>query len=498
MIGVRVFEAKNRNGFHIDEMCSYQFISGGDEPLMFLDKDLLNKWHDKNFFLNYITVNDDAKYNLSKISEKTGQDVHPPLYYWVLQLFVIAIDNGEMNFWGGFILNILLFIVSSALFFFVARFFIKDTFLTYAAFLMWGFSVAAISNSLFIRMYEMLTFFVLATILSGFYFLKTTKVKFWHHLALTLSFVGGLLTHYFYLFLLVPFSFFLILKLILARQHRRVMGLFIALAISIGVSLYIFPQAMKHLLLSSRSNDMKTGMMESLTSTDVTSLILERFREMSTIFNEQVFYFSLNLFVIACVVSLIIFLKKEKGGLKNLSSLKKIISNRSFLLIIFVNWLAIVTLSAPYVIMRYIIAILPIFFIIIVVFLEYIFTNNKLKRTLATLFLIFVFSNIFLLDTLPHTNFENSKASNLEPNKAIVLVFPIEKKYTLGAMMPYFISQDRTYFSTEDNSQEILLENDFRYLFLEKSINLESLDYENQGNLKWLFSSDYYNIYLNQ
>ncbi len=50
MIGVRVFEAKNRNGFHIDEMCSYQFISGGDEPLMFLDKDLLNKWHDKNFF----------------------------------------------------------------------------------------------------------------------------------------------------------------------------------------------------------------------------------------------------------------------------------------------------------------------------------------------------------------------------------------------------------------------------------------------------------------
>ena len=90
----------------MDEMYSYGLMNYN--KLNIADnEDFQNVWHNKEYYLDYLTVNQNEKWNLKPVYENQKNDVHPPLYYLLLRISAsFTIDR--FSKWSGIILNIII------------------------------------------------------------------------------------------------------------------------------------------------------------------------------------------------------------------------------------------------------------------------------------------------------------------------------------------------------------------------------------------------------
>ena len=98
----------------MDEAYSYGLMNYN--KLSIVDnEDFLNKWHTKEYYLDYLEINKNEIFNLKPIWENQKNDVHPPLYYLLLR-FCMRFTNGHVSVWPGIILNIIILIISFIMF----------------------------------------------------------------------------------------------------------------------------------------------------------------------------------------------------------------------------------------------------------------------------------------------------------------------------------------------------------------------------------------------
>ena len=99
----------------MDEAYSYGLMNA--ERLNITDNpDFSNTWHTNQYYLDYLEVNQEEKNNWLPVYENQKNDVHPPLYYFLLRIAnSFTIDN--FTKWTGIILNIIFFTFSNFLFF---------------------------------------------------------------------------------------------------------------------------------------------------------------------------------------------------------------------------------------------------------------------------------------------------------------------------------------------------------------------------------------------
>ena len=143
-------------GFHEDEY--YTYYSTARTAGFYVGD---GKWMDKETYRNEFVVLPGQQFQYGLVRQVQSWDVHPPVYYWIFHT-VASFVPGVFSKWIG--LGINLFIHGFNLIFLTYLSYIaggKNKKLALAVTMFYGLTPAAISGVVFIRMYELLTLFVL-------------------------------------------------------------------------------------------------------------------------------------------------------------------------------------------------------------------------------------------------------------------------------------------------------------------------------------------------
>ena len=100
-----------RRGFDSDMVKARDKI--WNEPLLIFMFDGGKKSLSKEDVKNMMMPNDDAKFNIPMIAWNQGFDVHPPLYYFLLNTVCsVFYNNGEFSPWHGLSINLFFFFLT--------------------------------------------------------------------------------------------------------------------------------------------------------------------------------------------------------------------------------------------------------------------------------------------------------------------------------------------------------------------------------------------------
>ena len=105
---IYVFVGTKKSYIHMDEayslgLSSYNKIEIQD------NEDFYNTWHNKEYYEDYLSIQQDEKGKYSQVYENQKNDVHPPFYYLFLRISMGFFKKGYSK-WPGIILNIIIFL----------------------------------------------------------------------------------------------------------------------------------------------------------------------------------------------------------------------------------------------------------------------------------------------------------------------------------------------------------------------------------------------------
>ncbi len=268
-ISLAVFFGFQKKGYYIDEYYTYTLANGRQLGIAIEN----GKWQSTESFMDQMVSDESENFRLSQVYEATSNNVHPPLYYYLIHLSS-SFYSGRFSKWTGLIVNILLWIPSLFLAYGIARELCphdkpQTALLAFAAYVV---SPAILSGLMLIRMYIPLHLF---TMLYAYILIKDMKrdavsvKKFLIPVFIT-GFCGFLTQYYFVIIMFFMTAFYLLLMLKLPFEKANVKKLlffsFTAL-FSLIATYFYWPVSVYHIFKGYRGADS----FNSLVSTTNTS-----------------------------------------------------------------------------------------------------------------------------------------------------------------------------------------------------------------------------------
>lgn len=145
-----------KQGFHEDEL--YTYYSTARTNGFYVED---GKWMDRETICREFVVLPDERFQYGLVKQVQSWDVHPPMYYWVFHT-AASLVPGVFSKWIGLSVNLFFHGIHLVLLTYLSWLACgkrQKTALTVTLF--YGLTPAAMSGVVFIRMYEMLTVFVL-------------------------------------------------------------------------------------------------------------------------------------------------------------------------------------------------------------------------------------------------------------------------------------------------------------------------------------------------
>lgn len=375
---------------HMDEAYSLA-LAQYDKVEIQENEDFYNHWHTKEYFQDYLAVQEDERGDFRPVYENQKNDVHPPLYYLLLRMAMevaatrmnlieanvgeagvkVEASGGEFSKWPGIILNILFAAVNTVLLFKIIMLLIggngEGEGKNERRKMGWGLGLtlvaaltnAAIGSVVYIRMYELLTLFVLLTAwLNLMVVQKKGRVSGWIWLAIGMTALAGVLTQYYYLFFLVPMWVCMTVWFSKRKEWRR-WGIYTgALGMAGVISLIIWPYSIQHMFFGYRGQ----GVMASLL--DVPGW-LGRIWQYILVLDYDEFHRMLALFVVAIIAGLIVFWwKKRKEDTEARQEEGR--TERKILFWSVLSYFLIVAAVSPFIELRYIMPICSLAMVMVV------------------------------------------------------------------------------------------------------------------------------------
>ncbi len=278
--------------FHMDEIYSYG-LANYDRVQLYEDKDFYGVWHGAEYYNDYLEVNEDERGDLAPVYENQKNDVHPPLFYLLLRIGM-ELKPGQFSKWTGIVLNMLIAVANTVLIYVIITKILglkrgewssrKAKALLLTAVVALG--LATVSIVIYIRMYELLTMWILLTTYLHLRLLEITpkqakmvskrvkeaegkrevelKIEVgkrqWTLLSIGLVALAGVLTQYYYAFFLAALAVYFAVYYIRQGRWKEWWGYLGTLVIAGVVSLLIWPWSVQHLFFSNRGG----GVLERL------------------------------------------------------------------------------------------------------------------------------------------------------------------------------------------------------------------------------------------
>ena len=305
-----IFWGTKKEGYHIDEVFSYGLSNGYYNPFPYYETDdYFMVWHDVEFFTDYVMVPTEHRFAYDSVWYNQAADVHPPLFYAVLHTVCSFFPETFSN-WYAISVNIAFSVLNIILLYKIACFVFKEkkerALLVCAAY---GFSAGCVSNAVYIRMYVMVTFFVLLFTLLHACIYERRKYKVFFTLIALTTFLGTLTHYYFYVFAFFVSAFFCLYALF-KKKWKALLGYVISMFGGIGASILVFPSALEHVFSGYRG----TEAVDNLANGNW----LSKVSEYITYVNLELLGGNLRYIVLIVAVAVVVL------GIKNFSTIKNI------------------------------------------------------------------------------------------------------------------------------------------------------------------------------
>lgn len=354
----------NKSYIHMDEAYSLGLASY-DKVEIQDNEDFYNTWHDGKYYEDYLCVNDDEIGQYKQVYENQKNDVHPPLYYLILR-FAMGFHKNSYSKWPGIIINMIIYAFVTIFMYLILNKILKDKYKykekSAIIAMVSSLVLASITNVIYIRMYALSTLNVLITTYLHLKLLDKKEIDYKLLTFIGVSALAGSLTHYYYLFYLAMMFIMFAIKYIKEKRYKELIAYTVTMCIAGAISLIIFPYSIKHLFFGYRGQ----GALSKLTQI---SEFLKSIKMYIKKFNRHAFN-GLLFILLALIVGLGIYKKVNK---------KKIFENKNqyikYIAIPTAFYTLLVSLSAPWIELRYIMPVCGLVFILIIYLLENVLEN---------------------------------------------------------------------------------------------------------------------------
>ena len=246
-----------KQGFHYDENYSY-YSSNVTYGLNPPDGD----WLSGSTIAEEFCITPGKGFNFPLVAQMQSFDVHPPVYYFLLNI-ICSLSSGIFSKWQGLILNLIFFVISELLIIAIAnKVGNKNKAITWFSLALFGFSPAIISGITFIRMYMLLTSECMALILLHMNMLTDIKnssslsrfVKYLIQIAVTVYI--GFLTHYYFAVFAFFVAAFTTLYLFFSKNTRKTSYIY-AITVIAGLlsAVLSYPASLRHIFRGYRGTE---------------------------------------------------------------------------------------------------------------------------------------------------------------------------------------------------------------------------------------------------
>ena len=354
----------NKSYIHMDEAYSLGLASY-DKVEIQDNEDFYNTWHDGKYYEDYLCVNDDEIGQYKQVYENQKNDVHPPLYYLILR-FAMGFHKNSYSKWPGIIINMIIYAFVTIFMYLILNKILKDKYKykekSAIIAMVSSLVLASITNVIYIRMYALSTLNVLITTYLHLKLLDKKEIDYKLLTFIGVSALAGSLTHYYYLFYLAMMFIMFAIKYIKEKRYKELIAYTVTMCIAGVTSLIIFPYSIKHLFFGYRGQGALSKLTQISEFLKSIALYIQKFNRHA--FNGLLFI------LLALIVGLGIYKKVNK---------KKIFENKNqyikYIAIPTAFYTLLVSLSAPWIELRYIMPVCGLVFILIIYLLENVLEN---------------------------------------------------------------------------------------------------------------------------
>ena len=368
----------SKSYIHMDEAYSLG-LANYDKVEIQENENFYNNWHNKDYYEDYLVVQDKDIGKYDQVYENQKNDVHPPFYYLLLRIFMgFSINNFSM--WPGIILNIIIYAFITIFMYLITKKIFKSKEKAIAVSFVSSITLASITNAIYIRMYALSTLNILITTFLHMKLLDKEEVDKKILIAIGISVLIGSLTHYYYLFYLAMLYIIFTINYIKDKKIKQLIFYTVTMVMAGITSLIIFPYSINHMFFGYRGQ----GVISNLKNP---SIFLNNIKE----YYKKIDYYCFSnmlktLFIIIAVNTIYRLCEKKKTKNESNKYVKVIIFPTIFYFIL-------VSLASPFIELRYILPITGCTFILIMYILHQTLgfsLNKKEKNTVFILILIII------------------------------------------------------------------------------------------------------------
>lgn len=466
-LAAKIYVDFGKEDFFIDEIYSYGLMNY-KQAFIFEEPTFMNHWHSKEYFDEYLIISEDEATNLAPVYNNQMEDYHPPFYYLLLRI-ASSFTIGSFTKWTGLILNLIIFVACDIMVYFIGKILFRNK--NYALLLVtfYGFSKFSMENTLFIRMYQLLELQMLLLAHWGLknYYQKDLKLK--EIFKFIILVVLGTLTHYYFIIFLIGISIIFIIKYLRKKQFKNLAKFIIAFAIAQILIALIFPAYTNQLMGNTDRSSNKI-----LTPEGRWILYAEREKEYLEVLDNNMFNIKISYIMIAIVVLAIVLLVINliKNGKKKVRF--KINRRINIILIPTIFYWLVISLTSPYIDVRYILPIC-VFILISIMFilkkeLQMIIKNKKIVLILMLIICICYINPLWGNKELQYQyKGSKEKIENIEKYKDIPCIYIYRPADVLKNTFNYDINYVRQF-------ENVYIMEDTKFTTQEVEKALEGID----------------------
>jgi len=184
-------------------------LQSGDAPF--------NQWVPASAWKEFLSIKSSGCF--ISISYDLGHyDMHPPLYFWVLHFWLLIFGVGITT---GVWLNVLTAVLTCLGIWYLARQIFDDGRYAGIAAVIWAVSAGPLAATLESRPYELLALVTVIYAIQMGRIVDSKRNSLFQFIFLFLTLVAGLLTHYIFVLIVVPASWFMLLFSV--KRLRRIL-----------------------------------------------------------------------------------------------------------------------------------------------------------------------------------------------------------------------------------------------------------------------------------
>lgn len=303
------------SSMHGDEFFSLGFANNTENFLFLsprtIEKYAQNGWLTGEFLHDWLSVQEDGRFSLFSIYRNVKWDVHPPLYFMLLNC-VSSFWVDKLTLVPGSLINIASGIIISIFIYLITRKIFKDKWVALIPPLFWVVSSGCGMTMSYIRMYAPLCALALICLyLHMLYWEDGIKIKY-VCIGLFFCTMVGTVTHYYYYLMQFVLFCIMVAVLLLQKNIKKLFAYGMSLLGGEIISYLAWPYVIQHLFSSQRGVQVQ----ENLANSDL-NFYKEHWEGFKYTFNTYVFDGQFKRWIAALVicviaVGIILFVKNRK------------------------------------------------------------------------------------------------------------------------------------------------------------------------------------------